>query len=142
MVEILAVVAIIGIIVAVALPQFSKMRELQILKSGVEDTLSSIDKARGETLSSLDSSSYGVHFQSDKIIIFKGTIFSASDVNNEIISIVSPAGISNISLGSGISDVYFNRLSGAPNHTGTVTISTVSYSKIITISATGTASSS
>lgn len=136
-IEILVVIAVLGIIFSVMVPQFSKSREMQVLKSGVADTLSSIDKARGGTLSSLDSSSYGVHFESDKVIIFKGTVFSAMDANNETIDIATPATISNITLASGGSDLYFNRLSGSPSTTGTVTVSTASYSKTITISATG-----
>jgi Tfp pilus assembly protein FimT len=140
--ELLVIIAAIGLLALIVLPQFSKTRELQTLKDGVQNILSSIDKARGETLSSLNSSSYGVHFQSDKVIIFKGTVFSANDANNETVSFTSPASISNIALGTGVSDIYFNRLSGAPSHSGTVTISTTSYSKIITIWATGVASSS
>lgn len=140
-IEILVVIAVLGIVFSIVIPQFSKSREMQVLKSGVADTLSSIDKARGKTLSSLDSSSYGVHFQSDKVLIFKGTVFSAMDANNETINIATPATISDVALVGGGSDIYFNRLSGAPSTTGTVTISTTSYSKIITISATGAVSS-
>jgi prepilin-type N-terminal cleavage/methylation domain-containing protein len=144
MIELVVVIAVIGLLVSVVFPQFSKGRELQVLKSGVEDTLSSIDKARVETLSSLNSSSYGVHFQSNKVIIFTGTTFSAGASSNEIINIVTPANISNVTLG-GVSsmsgDMYFNRLSGSPSLTGTVTISTHNYSKIITISGVGAVSS-
>ncbi len=143
--EILVVVALIGILVAVIIPQFSKSREQAVLKSAVGDTLSSIDKARGETLSSLNSSSYGVHFQSNKVIIFTGTTFSSGASSNESINFTTPASITNVTLGgvSGASgDFYFTRLSGAPSTIGTITISTTSYSKIITISATGVASSS
>lgn len=134
----------LGVIFSVVIPQFSKSREMQVLKSGVVDILSSIDKARGETLSSLNSSSYGVHFQSDKVIIFKGTGFIPDTVGNEIIDIVTPASITNVTIGivSGSSgEIFFNRLSGSPSATATVTISTINYSKIITISATGVASS-
>ncbi len=143
-IELLVVIFVLGVLFSIVIPQFSKIRELQVLKSGVEDVLSSIDKARNETLSSLNSSSYGVHFQSDQVIIFKGTVFSSSDANNEIISMISPAGISNITFGgvsSTAGDVYFSRISGSPNTTGTITVSTSSFSKIITISATGVASS-
>ena len=143
-VELLVVIAVLGIIFSVALPQFSKMRELQTLKSAVGDVLSVLDRARSQTLASVDSSEYGVHFQSDRVIIFKGKTFSAGDGNNETINIVTPASISDITL-NGVSgssgDVYFNRLSGAPNQTGTVAITTTSYSKIVTISATGASSS-
>ncbi|TSC78049.1 MAG: Uncharacterized protein G01um101424_183 [Parcubacteria group bacterium Gr01-1014_24] len=142
-IELLVLAAAIGLIILIVLPQFSKIKENQVLKSGVQDTLSSINKARGKTLSSLNSSEYGVHFQSDKIIIFKGKVFSASATDNETVNIITPASIANVTLGgvSGTSgDIYFNRLSGSPSATGTITISTASYSKIITISATGVAS--
>ncbi|MFA5840870.1 MAG: prepilin-type N-terminal cleavage/methylation domain-containing protein [Candidatus Paceibacterota bacterium] len=139
-VELLVVLAVLGIIIAVALPQFAKIRENQVLKSTVEEVTSSLNKAQSQTLSSVGSSSYGVHFQSDKVIIFKGIVFSAVDLSNETIDIIIPASITDVTLG-GVSgstgDVYFNRLSGAPNQTGTITVSTTSYSKIITISATG-----
>jgi prepilin-type N-terminal cleavage/methylation domain-containing protein len=145
-IEVLVVIAVLGIIFSIVIPQFSKMRENQVLKSGVVNVLSSINKARSQTLASLNSSEYGVHFQSDKVIIFKGTIFSTSDSNNETINLTAPASISNVTI-SGVSgasgNIYFNRLSGMPSNTGinTITISTISYSKNITISATGVASS-
>ena len=140
-IELLIVIVVIGIMALIVLPQFSYIKENQVLKNGVSDILSSIDKARGQTLSSLNSSEYGVHFESDKVIIFKGTVFSAIAPDNENIDLTSPATISAITLGGGGSDIYFNRLSGSPSVTGTVTLSTTNYSKIITISSTGVGSS-
>ncbi|MFA6520176.1 MAG: hypothetical protein WCT44_01060 [Candidatus Paceibacterota bacterium] len=142
--EFLLVIAILGILFTIVIPQFSRIKENQVLKSTIGDVVSSLNKARTKTLASVSSSSYGVHLQSDKVIIFKGTVFSSGDSNNETINITSPATISNVTLAgtsSSSGDVYFNRLSGAPNKTGTVTISTPSFSKIITLSATGSASS-
>lgn len=142
--ELLIILAIIGILVSIVFFQFSKSREQQVVKSAISDTLSSINKARSQTLSSLNSSEYGIHFQSDKVIIFKGTIFTAGASGNETINIISPAIISDVTLG-GVSassgDVYFNRLYGVPSKTGMITISSSSLSKIINISATGSASS-
>lgn len=142
--EVLAVLAVLGIIIGITVPQFSKTRENQVLKNGVADILASLDKARALTLSSLNSSEYGVHFQSDKVVIFKGSTYSVGSSDNEEISITSPASITNVILGgvSGASgDMYFNRLYGVPSAIGTITISTGNYSRIITISATGVASS-
>lgn len=141
--ETLVVISIIGIITAVVLPQFSKIKNSQVLKSASGDIISSFKKAETETRASKDSSSYGVHFQSDKIIIFKGVTFSANDANNQDIDIIRPATISNISLSGGATDIYFNRLTGTPSATGTVTISIAgdqSMTKTITFSATGNAS--
>ncbi len=141
--EILLGVAILGILAVIVLPQFSKIKENQVLKNTVGDIISTLHDAQSKTLASVNSSSYGVHFQSDRIISFKGVVFSANDPNNKTVNIAGPANISNVTL-AGISgtsgDIYFERLSGAPDKTGTITISTPSASKIITISATGTVS--
>ncbi len=143
-VEALVVIAGLALVVAIVIPQFSKIRERETLKSGVENIISAVDKARTKTLASVNSSSYGVHFQSDQVIIFKGVAYSALDANNENIIITTPATISNVTLGgvSGSSgDIYFNRIYGSPNTTGTVTVSTGNYSKVITISSGGGVSS-
>ncbi len=143
LIEILIVLLIIGILIVVILPQFSKIRENQVIKATAGDVLSTINKARSQTLASEDSSSYGVHFQFDKVVLFKGSVFSDTNVNNQVINIFSPANISNVTLG-GVSDVsgdlYFNRIYGVPNTNGTITISTPSFSKIITIYQSGNTS--
>lgn len=139
-VELLIVLSIMALLIAIALPRFSDMRNIETLKSATEDVLSVIDKARSQTLASVDSSEYGVHFETNNVIIFKGTTYSAGATDNEVISIFSPATITNISLTGGVSDVYFNRLTGDPSATGSVTVSNGSSTKIITISATGIAS--
>ena|SRR3989344_4988994 len=138
--ETLIVIMIMGLLVAIILPSFKTMRNTGLLKATASDIFSALDKARSQTLSSIGSSEYGVHFESGKIVIFKGTTYSSSDINNEDILFVSPAYISSINLTSGASDLYFNRLSGSPSKTGTVTISVSSLSKIITILATGAVS--
>lgn len=142
-VEMLVVIAIIGILVAVAFPQFSKIKENQVLKNTVGDVTSALHSAQSQSLASINSSEYGVHFQSDRIIIFTGKVFSAGAGDNKTVNIISPASISNVTLlgvSSATGDIYFERLSGAPSKTGTITVSTTSFSKIITISATGAVS--
>lgn len=141
--EVFIVVAVLGILFAVILPQFQENRERQVLSAAAGDILSSLNRARSQTLASVDSSSYGVRFQADKIIIFKGTSYSAGAPDNENIAILSPASISNVTLNgtSGAAgELYFARISGSPSKSGTVTLSTPNLSKIITISQTGAAS--
>ncbi len=135
--EILLVVAILMVILFITLPAFRSSRDQQVLKSTTLEVYSSINKARSQALASLDSSEYGVHFQSDQVVIFKGTSYSSNDPDNEIINVSSPASISNINLSGGGSALYFSRLYGEPNKTGTITILVGSTSKNITISATG-----
>lgn len=142
-IELLIVIAIIIILIAVVSPQFSKVKNLQILKGTGEDVVSLLRKARSETLASLNSTEYGVHFSSNQVVLFSGTTYNPNSASNQIDSISSPATISAISLTGGAVDVYFNRLSGTASKTGTITISIssdASLTKTITISGTGVAS--
>jgi prepilin-type N-terminal cleavage/methylation domain-containing protein len=141
--ELLVVIAILGVLLAVVLPEFSKSRERATLDSAVGNILAGISQARGKTLASVDSSSYGMHFSADEVIIFKGENFFPGDPENDPISITQPAAVSDVTLDgeSGASgEFYFNRLSGSPSVWGTVTVSTPSYIKTITITATGSVS--
>jgi len=142
--EVMVVVAILGMLALVVLPQFSKMRDNQVTKTAVGYVLSSLDKARSQAISSLDSSPYGVRFESSQVIIFKGTSYVSGSSDNEILPITYPASISNVTL-SGISgssgELYFNKLTGSPSKTGTIVVSGTATTKTITLSATGVASS-
>ncbi len=140
LIEILIVIAVLGIIFSIALPQFSKMREHQVLKNAVSDIISSLAIARGETLASINSSSYGVHLDPGKTVVFKGESFSENSPENRVTDIVPPANITNVTF-DGVSSssgyIFFDRLSGKPSKTGTITVSTETFSKIIEISPTG-----
>ena len=137
LIEILVVLAILVIIIGVTLPSFQNMRENQIFKTTLSEVMSTINKARGESMSSVNSLEYGVHFESDQVVIFSGTVYSAGAADNVITEVTSPASISDISISGGGSDLYFDRLSGAPNNTAEITVSTPNLSDVIEISGTG-----
>ena len=143
-IEMLLVISILGGLFLLIEPQFSKIKELQVVKNTTGEIISSLNKARSDTLASLNSSAYGVHFQSNQVVIFTGSSYSSSASTNKIVTVSSPVRISGVVFG-GVSassgDVYFNRLTGTPSITGTITIASTNYSKIITLSATGIASS-
>jgi type II secretory pathway pseudopilin PulG len=140
--EILLAIAIVGIITTLVSPGFAKIKKIQVLKSMAEEIVSAVEEARSLTLSSVNSSSYGVHFETNKVIIFTGTSFSSGAPGNKILDLISPVSISNINLSNSDSDMYFYRLSGLPNATGTVTLSVSGLSpKTITISTSGSVSS-
>jgi prepilin-type N-terminal cleavage/methylation domain-containing protein len=137
LIEILFVLAILGLLFAIALPQFSKMRDGQILNSTISDITSALNKASSQSLASLDSSVYGVHFSSNKFTIFKGVVFDINSLDNEIYDINSRASISSIVLTGGAHNLYFNRLTNTPSNTGSIVITVGSFSKTITIDQTG-----
>ncbi|MDQ5954155.1 MAG: hypothetical protein QG583_83 [Patescibacteria group bacterium] len=136
-IEIVVVLAILVIIIGVTLPSFQNMRENQIFKTTLSEVVSTINKARGESMSSVNSQEYGVHFESDQVVIFSGTVYSDVAPDNVITEITSPASISDIDITGGGSDLYFDRLTGAPDHTAEITVSTTTLSDVIVISGTG-----
>lgn len=140
LIEFIIAFAVIAIIVTIVLPVFSTIKKNQVLNNAVENVASALDQARSQTLASLDSSEYGVRFEADEIIIFKGMVYSSGAPGNEVIEIAAPATISNVTLG-GVSgstgELYFNRLTGMPNKAGTVTLSVSGTTRTVTISATG-----
>ena len=137
LIEVLIVIAIISVLVVVIIPKLNIFRTLQSLQNSTTDVFSVINTARTNTMSSLDSKQYGVHFANNQVIIFEGTTYSAGAGSNVITNISAPSSISTISLTGGVTDVYFSRIYGAPNVNGTIILSADSYTKTITISPTG-----
>ncbi len=135
LIEILVAVVILLVILAVVLTSFSTLRNRQSLQSATTEIISVLKKANSQTLASIDSSTYGVHFSTNALIIFKGSSYPSG--TDETINIALPAYISNISLSGGGNDVYFSRLTGVPNKTGTITVAVPNATKTITIGATG-----
>ena len=138
-VEILVVLVIMGIIVTIVQSSFSRLNSSQALNTEADGVLSMVERARARSVSSENASEYGIRFASTSVTLFAGKIYGASSTN-EIKNLNSNVRISNINLTGGVSDVYFNRLSGKPSATGTVALSLVggaSTTKTITIYNTG-----
>lgn len=137
LIEIVIVIAVLGILLAIVATNFSSFRTAQSLQNSTNSVYSAINKARTNTLASLDSKQYGVHFETNQVIIFEGTAYSAGTGSNVVTAISSPSSITGISLSGGGSDIYFSRIYGVPNKNGTITLTANSTTKVITISATG-----
>ena len=134
-----AIIAIISVIGVMSLSNFNKDKALDI---EVEKVLSLVTKARSLTLSALDGSAYGVHFEERKAVLFNGASYSAGASTNEIQTLNGEVKISAISLAGGGSDVVFAKLTGATAQSGTITVAEVrnaSQTKVITIAAIGVA---
>lgn len=137
--ELLIVIAIILILLAIALPEFNNIRDRQILNSATADVVSAIREASSRTRASLDSSSYGVYFDTNnnQLIIFKTNIYDPNSADNEIIELLNPVILSNVELTDGAQSFYFERLTGFPSKNGIIEISLNSYKKTVIIDKTG-----
>lgn len=146
-IEILVVITIIGILTAIVVLNLSTFRNERSLSNTTSDIISLLNNARNNTISSLNSSAYGIHFETDRVIYFTGSTFNSSDsANIEIdlnpsVNIPSSGGIN---LSGGGSDVIFTRLTGDTVNYGTIIIrltSDATRQKVITINKTGSVSS-
>ncbi len=135
--EILMVIAIMGILITIIISSFSILNKSQALEKSVRQGASIVSQARSLTLSSKEDSNYGVHFESSALTLFKGPTYSALDANNIVTPLNNLVSITNIALTGGGSDVVFKRLNGSINTPGTITYTLSSKTKSLTISATG-----
>lgn len=138
-IEILMVLAILTVLTAIVFATFIQFRKQQALGKDAELIVEVLEQAHSQTLSSQNSSQYGVHFSSSQITLFVGGTYSAGAGTNQSYAINSTDTILTISLNGGGNDVVFNRLSGESSQYGTVVVSspTASATRTVTIYKTG-----
>jgi prepilin-type N-terminal cleavage/methylation domain-containing protein len=138
LIEILVVIAIIGIITAITIPQLSGVQQRQVARHHVEMIETFFFDARARTLSSQELSSYGIVLSQDSIGVFQGTSYAVGGDLIDQFEFESGFSLSSINLNSGDS-FSFARLSGAVTNTGSFTLSsadgTIEY--VFTVTPTG-----
>ncbi len=140
LITILAIIAVMGLLVAIIVPSLTNSRQRQSLNGSTDDIVSLLVTARSQTLSSYNSRNYGVHFTSTSITLFTGPTYNVNATDNIVKTLDTGVSLSTISLTGGGSDVIFDRLKGSTSQYGTIVVQvsgSVAYLKTITISSTG-----
>ncbi len=148
LIEILIFISIIGIITAIVVPNLSQFHKQQVLKNTAEDVISLLNEARNSTISSKNSTKYGVHFETDKAILFAGDTYIPSSSNKQIdfdSSVLIPEE-GGINLNNSGADITFTRITGdtGENEYGNIVIelkSDATKQKTITVNQIGIISS-
>ena len=124
LIEILIVVGIISIISTIVIPSLSRFHDQQALRNTTEDVISLLNEARNNTISSKNSTTYGIHFQSDKVILFTGSSFTISSSNKQINldSVIIIPSVGGINLNGRGSDIIFDRITGDTAEYGSIII--------------------
>ena len=127
MIEIIVVI-IIGILISLAIiGPLKEFRNRQVLASSTERVSAVLNEARSNTLVSKDDNSYGVHIESDKVVLFTGTTYVEAAVGNEEILLNKNVSIIN----HPATDILFQRLSGKTDQSGNVELTLTSSSGTI-----------
>jgi prepilin-type N-terminal cleavage/methylation domain-containing protein len=138
--EILIIVAIFVALAGIGLSAFYNFNRHHALEKDTRAVFSVLEDARSRTLSAKNDSSWGVHFESTKVVLFEGTDYDASDPKNFLILLSSHVEISSIDLTDGAQSITFQRLTGDADVTGIITLSFIndpSVQKTISIYKTG-----
>ncbi len=140
-VELIVVLAVAAILALVVLNPLTLFRGNQILVATAEKITSILYEARTHTTASKDAAQYGVHFESGRVVLFKGVAFTEPNTLNEELSLPPSVEVSTISLNGGGPDVVFDRLVGTTAQFGIIVLtlkSNASSTRTIAIEQTGT----
>jgi len=139
-IELLIVVSVAVIIFILATSTFSTFNKNRALSGSVENVVSVLETARSRTLASKDDYVYGVHFETDRVILFRDNTYDSGTTTNETTLLSTFTTITDISLLGGGDDVIFQKITGKVAEDGTITITLLrdtSASTTITILPTG-----
>jgi len=122
LIEFIIVIGISTILVGMSFgvfTTFSKRSNVDVEARNIESVL---NLSRNRTLASDGEQVYGVHLDSSagEYILFPGSVYSASDPENENFKISSQVSISSIDIQGGGSDIVFSRLYGATSQYGSI----------------------
>lgn len=140
LIETVLVLVLLALVTGFISLSFSQINEKEALDKNADLVVSVLAEARSMTLSSIDDSRYGVHFDANQVVLFRGSSYNSSATTN-VPTLLNPlVGIQNISLNGGGSEVVFNRLTGETDNSGSLQIhlknATTTY-LTLTVGATG-----
>jgi len=137
--EILVVMGIFIIIFSITFSLFGRLDKKEALEKDVAGIIALTRNARLLSVASKNAALFGIHFESDKAVLFEGSVYVIGGPNQKVINLSKKVYISSYSLNTGGSDIIFSRLIGDTLNYGTVTVSLKdnSTSTTITILKTG-----
>jgi len=120
--ELLIVVAIMGVILATILPSFTNFRRSSLLNTESQELVSIINRARMLSVSSKYDNQFGVHFEAGKVVLFQGDTYSSGATTNEEHIFNTAITLSPIVINGGGSELLFEKITGATSQNATTTL--------------------
>lgn len=139
LIELLVSIAILLIITSVVIFSLRTFGQQVEIESISQNMMSTLRLARSRTLASEAETTYGVHFETTKYVLFAGTSYVDGAAGNKEFTLIDSE-IYNISLNGGGSDVIFTRIRGTTSQYGSISARLVtdnSQTRTINISSSG-----
>lgn len=125
LIEVLIVVFII-IIITIAVINYRSFGQKTELNNTAQNILSALRLAQTKTIASEQASQYGVRFEIDQYVSFKGNTYQADDPDNQVFQIPSNLEIYQINLLGEGNDIIFQKISGHTNQSGAISLRMIS----------------
>jgi len=122
LIEVLIAVSILTILTGLIAPGFSFFKKQSTLESATQEITQTLRLAQNRTLASEGDTNFGVYFEANKFVLFKGLVYSASATDNEVHNIDSSLTISSINFGGAVAYVVFERLTGTTANYGSLVV--------------------
>ena len=120
LVELLVSVSIIALLVGGAVYGFQSYGHYQEYEQAVAGIIGTLQQARVEARAADSDGAYGVHLETNRIVTYVGTTYTAGAASNQVYSfknvILTPA------LTGAATNIIFEPLTGRPNVSGTITL--------------------
>lgn len=126
--EVLIAISIFMIILSIAITVSRSFSNTVDLDNAAKVIGTNIKLAKTRSISALNDTNYGVHFESDRIIVFEGDVFISGDPANKIVNLSDSVEIffDNVNLAGNPTasgyNIVFSRLTGVTDNFGTVEI--------------------
>lgn len=131
--ELLIVIAIFSLFAGLGTSTYYSMRSHSNLELATGSLVEAVRFAQSSAQSGKSDSKWGVEILTNQIVIFKGDTYASRDTTKDEIFNFS-SGVS----ASGLSEIVFEKVTGATVNTGTTTLSSSSESRNIFVNEKGT----
>lgn len=115
--EIVVVIAIVTIIVAISTPLYIQVQRFSILSSSREEVFQGIRLAQVSAFTGKHNTNVGIYFQTTAFTLYEGSSYATRTAGSERLFTLPDT----VTL-SGLSDLNFEKGTGFPSSTGTLTL--------------------
>jgi prepilin-type N-terminal cleavage/methylation domain-containing protein len=115
LIELMVVIGILGILIALVSVNLSKVQTGASVVSKTAEVAAEMRGQQGKAMAgdaenTGGSIAYGIHFDADKYVLFRGTVYNASETSNVVFTNESGVTFTNILFPGG--DLVFDKVSG------------------------------
>lgn len=135
LIEVLVVITVLGLLISISTVGFTNFRTHESLRIALSGVVEATRRAQVSAIEAKGDSEWGVFFQSDRVVVFKGSSYASRD-NSYDQTLVVPGGV----VISGLSEVVFDKLRGTTTNIGIITLTNSYGTSNITINDKGTLS--